>query len=840
MKRRRFSCPGCSSVIEVSVSTETTTIECPQCRKRLRIAAKPAPPKPSQPEPTIDAANHGVADSTGESEEGDEESSWSTHDDSSWNEESYDSWSHEETEEPDEPSTALPPRSPGRKNQKPAKDNNAEPAPLLSATEKRRSLDDLTEGTFQKKHLTSETGSRVIKGMLLSIGTMVFLGVIFGFVRSQLRSQGFWPKGDSELPPGAPSAARRLDTMMDVFDHFAGNGEQPVTPSAPMSGAELAKNLSSLIRITPVDTSASKTIPNSEWHLAAVQQTPAWKLEVDKGASFAEIAALSAKYRLGFARDSNQLVFLSIPGTVGESVVINLESKRGRRLVGTPGPRSISIANRNQTAFLNTVKSYSPDGDLVARQMVNSDSSQTQSFITVHEFDNTLLKVIKDGTAAQFVSNRRLLISKQQGNKVPRKDGRTAQTISFLDLTSDESSEEITIPLGGHWALSPTFRYLLIFQPDIKTVAAIEAKPDEPYQFQCENVVVRIYDTTNAKELVSTELNDSTVGELAVVSHDGTRIAVYGGGHILVLNMENGTRLASGKLVGAAHDRITRNHNPFRWLGGSDYLQAGSVVVSVKDGNVVFADKSAEKELRLPGRILADIYGRDGEGAYTQFSMDALNRILESASPPNATETGRPESMTLNLTGTDSEFIREMLRTLIPQRLKFTEATEATDTWRVDIDYSEFPGGSDHNLDQWRDIDPFKRKLQRKEQANLPESQPSIGVQLKLTCTDNNGKLVCEEQVRGVMAPNELKFDLPIEAQFQTASIAAAINTLKPLSPPIQVSTVEIPPDTVWAGSKASEQVNPLGGEFEIEVLPVDNLWFNDPHGIPLLEPADR
>ncbi|MBL8813857.1 MAG: hypothetical protein JNM43_27055 [Planctomycetaceae bacterium] len=547
---------------------------------------------------------------------------------------------------------------------------------------------------------------------------------------------------------------------------------------------------------------------NAQWRYSLDEQKSRWNLEVDPGPSFEDIAELSLQYSLIPVDSTDQLVLLQFPNSSTEQILIDVVSRRGKRLRGTLLPRSkTNGSGLGQKQFSLQLQGRSPDGEFFLQSVMSHDGIGDQLFVTVHEFDNSLVRVIRNAHAAQFVSKQKFLTATRDDNAQHprRKDDFAAQTLSFWDLAGAEPQGSVRVAAGGHWALTPNRKYLVVIQPDEETVRAIEQTPEEPYQCQCQSVRLQLFDSASGELLVSCELDHKSVGESAVFSHDGTRLALVSDNDLLIVSMADGKVIAGGSVPENPDQSPNKKRFPRRWIAGTDYFQIGDRIIAVKDGRTI-CDSTTRSA--IPVEVKADWYARDTiDGAYTKLKPESFDRRYRYVTPNTQPPDNDREAATLDLKGTDSRVLQELMRLIIPGQLHFRMADKAGPyVWHVEITYSE-------------------------------TSSTTSGVELLVTCKDDRGRLISEETVQADVPPSEWISSVPAELQLRAMSLVSACRNLKPLPVPAQTQRHDLAPDSfIWSGQARSEQRNPLSGEFTIENTTVDNSWIGGSHGIPIPE----
>lgn len=835
MKRHQLTCPSCAARFVVSISQDTKGVACPKCDRQFKLkrqSSKSASPPAATHDETATAAvqppsaDDELLDDFGEYDDAFDELASFT-----------ESLSFESADDSSAPQ--LPPKVTGKSSKKKKPKANADrPRSRTASDRPRRNLDELTAGTYDKKQYFSEAGARYIKSLLATIGIIVVMVVIAGFLRDQFREAGLVEQSDD-----ARDVRSKGDVLMAAYDYYTGNAAQPVLPKA---GPTLEEVIEAFMQRANVPPMPPDTEPQPEWRVWEEPQDEQWSLPADQGASFEEVVALSKSWRLSPVGMSGQMVEIQSPGDGSPPILFDLRTKNGRQLDGArlPAPWSSGEHGRLQIIALD----HSPAAEFIANRLTRTEFIHTQhspsrvsttvvkrNWVTVHEYDNTLLKTFPDAEEARFVSEQRLLIASpvlEPDGKEParRPDGCRAQSLVFWNREDDQTTEEIVVPLGGHWVLSPTRRFLVVLQPDDETTKDLAAKPEERFQYGCRSVTVRVFDTSNGQPVAEGEFPQQTVGRAAACSHDGTRLALHGGGRVLVLNMTNGTVIASGQRpVGAEKDAA------FHWLAGTNYLRIGEAVVSVRDGKVITAGwLKDDAHIRVPAVCLADRYVRDSaDGVLVELPETDLDALRARIDDPS--DESEPITAVLDIQGIESPVLLGCVKEALRRRLGVQFVDEASpESVIIEAVYEDRVGSRQHQLDRWRDPDPVKRRQQKK--SGDQEQQKEIEVELKVKSLASDGTVLDSATVRHAEAPITLDFSLPVDMQFRISSLAGALRNLRLALTAPETPTFDPTMQTaLWSGESLPDASQSL--DVTPTSIPVDNTWVDGAHGLPIQEP---
>lgn len=828
MSHKKLSCPRCAVDFEADISSTTDKVRCPNCSKVLRLTRKPPKEKlagksrPPKSEGQLEPKAKKPVRETEEVNSFDEKfnSSEDTFDEYADDEFSNDADNHDAplwNDELDEyQAPALPPRSRKRAKKKGKKGHGNSPAVFA---EPRKNIDALTDGTFNKKQHLSEEGGRFIQLLLLRIGTLVAVVAIIGFLRSQFRDAGLVEKTESaDAPQG------KFEILMAAYDYYS--GEADATAEKPGNIAtldDLADEFMKSVRIRPL----KKNQTHANWHGPLAKPVDRWLLAPDKGASFEKIRELSESYRLWPVSFAGNLARIEEPN--GGNILLDVRTMRGRRLSGSREPKSVNAAG---SEFFTRIVDYSPDtghilrrhGSVKTTQERPNTRRQRTCFVAIHEYDNTWLKTISLGDDARFVSETGVLIEKHETNADGTPDTAfPSRDLTIWDTSQPEAVGSISVPPGGQWVLTPGRRYLVVIEPDQGTVNNLKKDPKAEFDFNAESVFVRIFSTSDGKLVGTGEFVQQTVGQSAVISHDGTRLVLCSATRILILNMENGTIVAHGSMP---VDNL--QHPRTAWLAGTDYLCVNQAIISVHDGRVVSKSRR-NGHVRIPRATLAGQFARDTQnGQFVDFPEAALETL--SGPAPNQ-KIDDFETAVLTVNGTNSVVTKECVKRALQQRLGLEFVSESTpNSLTLDVTYAEHFTGKKHDLDRWGDIDPWNRSIAKKN--GRPKEQADISVELSAVLSAPDGGLLASQNVSGSETPINVDFSLPVDVQFRLASLAKITNQLTLEYQMREEAERPAATDAIWAGETPSANV-PI--EFPVRDIHVDNSWLDKPHGLPLL-----
>jgi hypothetical protein len=477
----------------------------------------------------------------------------------------------------------LPPRVGKRKQKKST--GKRRPKEVLMAS--RRDPDELTPGTYDKPQYFSEEGLQYIKGLLVRIGILALVVLVGLYIRSQFVQVGLIEERD-DLNPVMPKPVPPQDEILaKSFDYVQDAGGY----------------------LRPADR------PVSTWQRTTGDEQRRWELPPDPApeADFPQIVEISRHYAVSPADFSWRWIQLTGQNNDEEPVFVDLRAMQGKRLSDRRAdvPASLKFAKRE-------VLQLSPDGRYMTQRFQASGAGRpvgttgvtaydTQFWVSLHEFDNTLVRVFPDATGAEFVSNERLLLSKPG-------------VFWFFDIAAGSESPPINVSAGGVWVLSPGRWDVVVVEPDEETAKRIaEGDYRDALNAITSSINVRVYDTTEGKQIAGGTFAEKLAKSTVAYARDGRQLAVCSGPTAFIVDMTTGTTLAHGRL---AYDDMERSQS-VEWLDGGRILHMGRHLVSTADGQSVgmylkFDDGTRGNDF-TPGRLIAGRYVPNAQGVLHEF-----------------------------------------------------------------------------------------------------------------------------------------------------------------------------------------------------------------------------
>ena len=187
----------------------------------------------------------------------------------------------------------------------------------------------------------------------------------------------------------------------------------------------------------------------------------------------------------------------------------------------------------------------------------------------------------------------------------------------------------------------------------------------------------------------------------------------------------------------------------------------------------------------------------------------------------------------LVIEGTDDPIVREYIRLVVEKKtgLKIIEGSSSS-VLTANVSYSEEKVGDAMSLDRWH-TEPNGERV-RPPVPEWGSDQHELEIVLTFRLVTPGDNQLYDESVRGRTLPASLDFSLPTEMQFRLASLFEAGQGLKLELPAIiWVNSEILDSDDAWI-----QDVTPDGKPLEdisIEVIPVNNGWFDDEPDLPLV-----
>jgi len=182
-----------------------------------------------------------------------------------------------------------------------------------------------------------------------------------------------------------------------------------------------------------------------------------------------ELSAKNAGIQIG-----SNFNFLPQPAFGENQVRVNMKTGQGEQLEGRR-----DAMNSAAESSLITSSGMTSDGTMIgqALKVRKSDRHLDQHWVTIHEYDNTILKVIPNAKKMTFLTNDYILLAT---DGLPEYEGenpaaaytnslrnrRLPREVWFRNLTTDEETARIQVRPGGQWMLAPEKDYLIVVHPD--------------------------------------------------------------------------------------------------------------------------------------------------------------------------------------------------------------------------------------------------------------------------------------------------------------------------------------------------------------------------------------
>lgn len=370
----KIQCPKCSGKLKITPQDGPSKVRCPACKATIKV------PPLSELKAEPEADDYG--DWADESAEAEDDSYAASGSDSEWdstdpNSEWDDGDDEYATDEYDE-------YVPARRRRKPA---NRRKGPAKKSTSKKTQSND---GGSRKT-------SVVIVGAVFGVS---MVGALIYFTVS-----GPADENDVAAPVGqagveAPGVGGAGTTTVDPD----GEGE-PVR-----SQVEIAASARQYVReqASLIDAPLRGT-----WGNTAVEIRRSWDLAADPlpeqdYSALVELSTKNAGISFGLMNDEHEWCSLSRPELGQNSILVDRKSWTGRQLQGQPG----SMSSAAEVGYVYG-GGMSDDGTLVGRELrVNrSRLDWNEHWVTIHKYDNTLVKVIPGAKSIRFLAGNRILLA---------------------------------------------------------------------------------------------------------------------------------------------------------------------------------------------------------------------------------------------------------------------------------------------------------------------------------------------------------------------------------------------------------------------------------------------
>lgn len=611
----KTQCPGCHSSLKITPKDEPSKVRCPNCQASIKIPALGDLKSKSQSDDELlDADEYLLSDEDdAEDEYGDYDEATSGDDeygDYSDDEYSYDGSDDYDDDQDDEYEEMLRKRrrqSARRKKNRKTREPEPEPA--------------------------SRMNRALIGGICLAFGTGIVGVMIWLF------------SGDDEPAGGAAAGA-------PVAEGNGGSGNSGTQGASDLGAGGKETTAPEVVfekalafvrdKAGALDEAERRTWHKKPGNEVSLNWDVAWDVpervnDEDEIQKRIELSAKNAGISIG-----SHWSFLPRPEFGQNPVRVNMKTWQGDQLDGQRDAMS-------SAAELGYAMSggMTPDGTMIGQllRVRNSERHLYQHWVTIHEYDNTILKVIPNAKKMSFLTNDYILLatdgeSEYEGENPAQiyadaaRNRRLPHEVWFRDLTTDTDSPRIKVRHGGHWLLSPTQQFLVVIHPDEASAESLKDPTGPLFDGLPAKTEIAIYKTENAEKVAEGVYSNMTVGYTGRFSGDGKKLALHAGPNLAVIDMTTGKVLAKG----GGFDLEPQVFRGTNWLAGDrflllDWIQLVDVETGISFGGF---GKGSREPTAISDWLGGEYFRFANHQAYQRFPIEELISSAEAITKPEA------------------------------------------------------------------------------------------------------------------------------------------------------------------------------------------------------------
>lgn len=529
------------------------------------------------------------------------------------------------------------------------------------------------------------------------------------------------------------------------------------------------------------------------------------------------------------------------------SVMVNMNRWEGRQLQGERDPMS-------SAAELGYVMSggMTEDGTLIGRllKVRKSERHLYQHWVTIHQFDNSIVKVIPNARKMSFITKDRILLATdglaryESDNPAQTyadsvRNHRLPREVWFRNLTTDEESERIKVRPGGHWLLSPTKHYLIVAQPDEASAESLKDPSGPHFHGLPSKTEVVVYKTATGEKVAEGVYGNMTVGYTGQFSSDGKKLALHAGSNVAVLDMTSGKVLAKGTGLKLEKENVRAP----RWLAGDrilllDWIKLIDVETGISFGGFARPqDRTQREHVAITDWLGGKYFRYSSRQTYQPFPVDELLASAEAITNPaaNLMATGK---VRLQVDGVpfgslEQDILREALKEALRIRCNLEVTDEENDRLPVvQVAYSEKQAEGPFSMERWHQ-DATRQKVET-DRNTWVKNVFVLEASLDFKCVTPDGRTLAEFKTKGLGVPGGMNFEIPGQLQFRNAAIIKAVEKLEldlPSLVPVDASQVMIP--NRWKIDDVPADP-PDYAALTIQKIDVNNSWTDQELGLPI------
>lgn len=805
----KTQCPKCGGRLKITPKDEPMKVRCPACQSSIRIPSlsdlqakgQKADDEMLEAEDYLLSDEDEVEDEYGDYDEYDEAAS----SDDGYGEDEYVEGDYDQDDEYEEM------RRKRRRQQSARKKKKKQPAtePLSSAPQMNRAL---------------------IVGICLAFGAG-FVGVIIWLTT-----------GGGGGGVGVPVAEGTGDSTAPVTQgaNGGGNSEQEKPEVVLEKALAFVRDRASVL--DGVERSSWVKNPGGELSLNWVDVSPKEPpppLDIDKRI---ELSAKNAGIRIG-----SNWSFLPHPAFGENQVRVNMKTWQADQLEGRR-----DAMNSAAESSLITSSGMTSDGTMIgqALKIRKSDRHLDQHWVTIHEYDNTILKVIPNAKKMTFLTNDYILLAtdglaEYEGENPAAaytnsvRNRRLPREVWFRTLTTDEETARIPVRPGGQWMLAPEKDYLIVVHPDEASAEGLKDPMGPLFDGLPSKTEIAIYKTENAEKVGEAVYSGLTVGYTARYSSDGKKLALHAGPNLAIIDLTNGKVLAKGS-------DLALEESSYRapiWVAGDRFLLLDWVHLFDLQSGIFFGgfarpqDKLKREHIAINDWLGGEYFRYGNLQAYQPLPVNELLESADAVENPEAnllaTRKVRLEIDVEKLDSLEQATLREGIKEALRIRCDLEVTDEENDLLPiVQVAFSERQVEGPFSMERWHQ-DATRQKVET-DRNTWVKNVNVVEVTLDFKVVTPDGRQLAEFKNKGLGVPGGMNFEIPGQLQFRNAAVLKATETLELTLPdlvPVDPNGLTIPHK--WKIDDVLAE-KPDYAALNIQKIEVDNSWIDQELGLPI------
>lgn len=810
----KTQCPKCSGRLKITPKDEPMKVRCPACQSSIRIPSLADLPSKGQKadDELLDADEFLLSD---EDDADDEYGDYDEYDEAASSDDEYrDDYGDDEYED-DQDAEYEEMRRRRRRQQSARKKKKKKPAsePVSSAPQANVAL---------------------ISGICLAFGAGLVGVMIWLF-------SGGDDDGDGVGTPVAEGTGDSTGSETQGAGSGGNSGQEQKSEVVLDKALAFVRDKAGIL--DKKERSSWVKNPGGEFSLNWVDVTPKEPpppIDIDKRV---ELSAKNAGIVIGPSWS-----FLPRPVFGENQVRVNMKTWQGDQLEG----RRDAMNSAAEVGYAMS-GGMTTDGTMIGQllKVRKSERHLYQHWVTIHEYDNTILHVIPNAKKMTFLTNDYILLAtdghaEYEGDNPAEvyansvRNRRLPHEVWFRNLTTDEESARIQVRPGGQWMLSPTADYLIVVHPDEASAAPLRDPTGPLFDGLPAKTEIAIYKTENAEKVGEAVYSGLTVGYTARYSSDGKKLALHAGTNLAVIDLANGKVLAKGS-------GLDLKENSYRapvWLAGDRFLLLDwANLVDVETGIFCGGFGSPQANTRREPTAISDWLGGEyfrysSNQAYQRFPVEELMSAARAIENPEANllATGkvRLELEAGKLDSLEQATLREALKEALRIRCHFEVTDEENDLLPiVQVAYAEKQVEGPFSMERWHQ-DATRQKVET-DRKTWVKNVNVVEATLDFKVVTPDGRVLASFRKKGLGVPGGMNFEIPGQLQFRNAAVLKAVEELTldflPVLVPVDPNGLALPHQ--WQMNAAPAE-KPDYAALNIQKIEVDNSWIDQDLGLPI------